>query len=134
MPRACPVCMSEQRPEIDKALLSGSATCGNIANSFGLPYWAVYRHKQRHLPAALVKALEVQEVARAGSLLSQLTELKEKALALLDKAEEGGDLRTALAGVREARGCLELFLKAFEAANLESRVRALEDKVLGGKG
>ena len=34
--------------------------------------------------------------------------LQEKALALLTKAEQSGDLRTALQGVREARGCLEL--------------------------
>ena len=133
MPRRCPVCLHPDRQEIDAALM-GSAVLHNLTQRYGVSERSLFNHKQRHLPAALVKALEVQEVARAGSLLSQLTELKEKALALLDKAEEGGDLRTALAGVREARGCLELFLKAFEAANLESRVRALEDKVLGGKG
>lgn len=133
MPRKCPVCISEQRQEIEKALLEGRETLPNIAKRFGVEYWPVFRHKQRHLPAALVKAQEAQEVVRADSLLAQLKQLKEKALTLLGKAEAAGDLRTALQGIREARGCLELFLKAFEAANLEARVRNLENKVLGGR-
>ena len=133
MPRRCPICIHGERQEIDKALL-GSETLHQIAERFSLSYWAVYRHKQRHLPVALVKAHEVQEVARADSLLDQLKQLQQKALALLDKAEAAGDLRTALQGIREARGCLELFLKAFETANLTSRIEKLESKVMGGKG
>ena len=31
-----------------------------------------------------------------------------RALSILDTAEGAGDLRTALGGIREARGCLEL--------------------------
>ena len=130
MPRKCPVCISEQRQEIEKALL-GSETLPEIAQRFSLPKWSLYRHKQRHLPVSLIKAQEAQEVVRADSLLDQLNQLKEKALTLLDKAETAGDLRTALQGIREARGCLELFLKAFEAANLEARVSKLENKVWG---
>lgn len=132
MPKQCPVCISEQRQEIEKALL-GSETLHQIAQRFKLKYWAVYRHKQRHLSQTLVKAQEVKEVARADNLLDQLKQLQQKALTLLGKAEAAGDLRTALQGIREARGCLELFLKAFEAANLAARITNLENKVMGGQ-
>lgn len=131
MPKQCPVCLHGARQEIEKALL-GSETLHQIAQRFELKYWAVYRHKQRHLPSTLVKAQEAQEVVRADSLVYQLKQLQQKALTLLDKAEAAGDLRTALQGIREARGCLELFLKAFEASNLEAMVSNLETK-MGGK-
>jgi hypothetical protein len=32
-------------------------------------------------------------------------------MGILQKAEESGDLKTALLGIREARGCLELLAK-----------------------
>jgi len=110
MPKQCPVCVHNERQEIEKTLL-GSATLPEIAQRFALSKWAVYRHKHRHLPSTLIKAQEAKEVARADSLLDQLKHLQQKALTLLDKAEAAGDLRTALQGVREAKGCLELLAK-----------------------
>lgn len=41
--------------------------------------------------------------------------LRNKSLSLLMKAEQSGDLRTALAGVREARACLELLAEMSQA-------------------
>jgi transposase-like protein len=111
MPKQCPVCGHPERQEIEKALLGGSATLPEIAQRFSLPKWSLYRHKHRHLPSTLIKAQEAKEVARADSLLDQLKQLQKKALTLLDKAEAAGDLRTALQGVREAKGCLELLAK-----------------------
>ena len=63
------------------------------------------------MPSKLVKAQEAREVAKADSLLDQVTELRDKALAILAKAEKAGELRTALQGVREAKGCLELLAR-----------------------
>ena len=47
-------------------------------------------------------------MAHGGSLLEQLKELQVKALGILTKAEQAGDLRTALMAVREVRGTLEV--------------------------
>ena len=55
-----------------------------------------------------MKAHEVQEVAQADDLLSQVKDLRERALRVLGAAEEAGDLRAAMGAIREARGCLEL--------------------------
>ena len=66
---------------------------------------------QTRLPSTLLKAKEVKELARADTILKQLKTLQGKAMDLLEKAERSGDLRTALQGIREARGCLELLAK-----------------------
>jgi hypothetical protein len=50
-------------------------------------------------------------VAQADSLLQDVRALRSKAYSLLLAAERAGDLRTALAGVREARECLALLAK-----------------------
>jgi hypothetical protein len=111
MPKACPACVHPQRQEIDQAILQG-AKLPDVAQKFALPYWTIFRHKQRgHLSRALVKAREVHEVSMADSLLGQVKSLQMKALELLNKAEKAGQLRTALQGVREAKGCLELLAK-----------------------
>jgi hypothetical protein len=56
-------------------------------------------------------AQAAEEVAQADTLLGQVRDLQSRALAILGKAEEAGDLRTALGAIREARGNLELLAK-----------------------
>jgi hypothetical protein len=58
-----------------------------------------------------VKAQDAEEVAQAGDLLAQVRSLQRRALAILDTAEQEGDLKVALRGTREARGNLELLSK-----------------------
>jgi len=107
MPRTCTVCTHPQREVIDQALIDGEPLRA-IAGRFGTSRTALQRHKGAHLPAALVKAHEVQEVARGDDLLARLRELHDKAQSLLAKAEVAGDFRTALQGIAQVRGCLEL--------------------------
>lgn len=110
MPRTCTICCHPEREAIDQALVAGEAY-RSIAKQFEASASAVYRHQRDHLSAALTQAQGAEEVARADDLLNQLMSLQAKALDILGKAERAGDLRTALAGVREARGCLELLAK-----------------------
>ncbi len=56
-------------------------------------------------------AYQAEQVSKADDLLSQVRALHTKALSILATAETAGELRTALSGVREARGCLELEAK-----------------------
>src|SRR5829696_4452306 len=79
--------------------------------------WAVLRHHDDHRPEALTKAAEAVEVARADDLLEQVRALRTKSLQLKLAAEQAGEFRTALVGVREARACLELL------ADLERALR-----------
>ena len=110
MPKPCPVCIHPERQSIERAILA-SENLREVAKRFALSYWATDRHKRGHIPAGLLKAQQIREVARGDSLLEQVKSLQDKALGLLGKAEATGDLRTALQGVREAKGCLELLAK-----------------------
>jgi predicted DNA-binding protein YlxM (UPF0122 family) len=109
MPRKCSICGHEKVEEINRLLLEG-VSLRDIAGQYSISKTALHRHK-KHIPATLAKAQEAQEVARADNLLDQVAELRDKAMSILAKAEQAGDLRTALQGVREAKGCLELLAR-----------------------
>ena len=53
----------------------------------------------------------MEDIAQEDDFLKKIVELREKAIAIVDKAESAGDLRTALLGIREAKGCIELLAK-----------------------
>jgi hypothetical protein len=110
MPRTCTICTHPRRDEIEANLIAGESF-RHIAARFETSTGALQRHKSDHLPAHLIRAKDADEVARADDLLEQVQHLQLSALSILQKAEEGGDLRTALAAIREARGNLELLAK-----------------------
>jgi hypothetical protein len=68
MPRRCTVCDHPQRYSIDETLVTG-APYRSVAKRFDLSESSVYRHKTEHLPAHLLKARQVEEVAQADDLL-----------------------------------------------------------------
>ena len=107
MPRRCTVCACAAREDVDAALVAGEPY-RRIAARYGLSETAVRRHKADHLPAALASASEAAAVARGDDLLGQARELQARALRILDRAEDAGDLRTAVSACREVRGVLEL--------------------------
>lgn len=123
MPRKCSICEHPQAEEINTALLNG-VSLRNIAERYSVSKTALHRHKD-HIPISLVKAQQAEEAARADSLLKQVVELKDKALAILDKAEQAGDNRTALLAIREAKGCLELLAKLLGELHEQTTVNVL---------
>jgi len=110
MPRTCTICSHPDRAALDTALVSGEALRG-IARRYAVSEDALFRHRSDHIPAALTKAKDAEVVADADTLLSQIRDLHRLAMHILARASAAGDLRTALAGVREARGCLETLLE-----------------------
>ena len=111
MPPKCTICIHPEREQIDRDLLAG-VSLRNIAERCSVSTTALHRHKNGgHIARALTQAREVEEVARADTLLDQVHALLDKARSLTDQAEVAGDLRTALAGIREVRGVLELMAK-----------------------
>jgi hypothetical protein len=107
MPRTCTVCAHPERADIDKALLAGEPY-RNIAAQKNLSPSALVRHKAEHLPAQLAQAKQAAEVAQADDLFGEMRRLQKITLALLGRAVNDGDNRTALMAVREARGNLEM--------------------------
>lgn len=92
MTRTCTVCSHVDVEEINKRLVSGESY-RDIARQYALSKDSLSRHKDNHIPEALLKANDVQEVSSADSLLKQLKEIRDKAYSLLDKAEVAGSTK-----------------------------------------
>ncbi len=72
-----------------------------IAHSVRISRDALNRHLASHLPASLVASKSVRDLASAESLGAELERLAKEARRLGQKAERGGDVKTALLAVRE---------------------------------
>ena len=127
MGMSCTICRHPQKDDIDTALM-GTDTIRNISALYDVSTGALQRHKKDHLIDKLAEVQKAREdalkgfrekvavnaqtdLSRADDLLSQVHDLRQKAVSLLNQAEESGDLRTALAGIKEARGCIELLAR-----------------------
>jgi len=110
MARICTVCQHPDRRAIDLMLVNRTPF-RHIPARFAVSTGALQRHTADHVPEALSKAQDAQDAANGDDLLAQVKDLQRRALGLLDKAEAAGDYRTALAGIGQARGCLELLAK-----------------------
>ncbi len=125
MPRECTVCAHPDKAEIDKALVTGVSSAEIAGRYRTIGERAIRRHRTNHVPETLAKAHEAEEVAQADTLLEQVRDLQERALDILDKAEEAGELRTALGAIREARGNLELLAKLLGELDERPQVKVL---------
>jgi len=124
MGRTCTVCGHAQRDVIDQALVSGTGL-RKVAERFsGTSVTALHRHKA-HVRANIAMAHEAKEVARADSLLEQVKDLQAKTLAILQKAEKTGDLRTAATAIGQARQNLELLGKLAGELRPDTQVNVL---------
>jgi len=110
VPRSCTVCSLPKREAIDRALVGGASN-RSVASLYDVSEAAVRRHRTNHLPARMVMAEKAAELVEADNLLDQVGDLQRRALAILDRAEAAGELKTALSAIREARGNLELLAK-----------------------
>jgi transposase-like protein len=111
MPRACTICTHSDRETIDNELVSG-ASFRKIAERFGTNVTALHRHKKAHVMARIAAAEAVRDTANAdtfvqriNAILAQMDGLRNRALDILNTAEQANDLRTALQAIREAREC-----------------------------
>lgn len=111
MPPKCTICHHPSREAIDAAIVSGE-TLRDIAQRFAVSRDALYRHKA-HIPTAVATAREAGEVAEADRLLLTVRDLLQAAIGTIAQAESGGDLRTKLAAIREARETAKLLLEVY---------------------
>jgi len=73
-----------------------------------LSEWAVARHRDSHLSAALIAVARNKEGRRAKTLLSRVEGIVGEAEGILRGAKESGKVSSALAAIRELRGLYEL--------------------------
>jgi hypothetical protein len=104
---------------LDKAYLKKEISLQDYADKVGCAKRSVERHVKGHIPDALLKATDIENVANGDSLLEQLKEAREKTLSLLDKAESAADTRvygSPVAYLKEIREQIKLL------AELEGRL------------
>jgi hypothetical protein len=118
MPRSSLACAHTDRGEIDRALVAGESY-RSVARRVAISDTSLFRHRA-HIETALTEAKAAVEEQDADDLASKLAELSARARRLADAAEVGGDLKTALAGVRELARILEI------VARVEGRIRSLQ--------
>ena len=96
MSRRCLVCARPDRADIDGRLASGAA-CSGIARAIGVSADSVERHRNAHLPAAVLASQGAAEAARADALLARVESLGRRMEAMLGRAELAGDVKNAAA-------------------------------------
>jgi hypothetical protein len=108
MKNCCSLCAHEKRTEIDRDIIKG-IPYREIEVKYGLSRSSIFRHRKAgHIPAAIAKSEEAQQIAKSGDLLKWTKGILFKSIAYMNQAEAAGDIRTAISAIREARGCVEM--------------------------
>jgi hypothetical protein len=110
MPRICTICSNAEREAIDAALLTTETKRG-IAQRFAVAEDAIGRHAAKHLAHELRETADLAEVGRIEVLVAEVLRLRDHADRLGKIAEEQGDLRVALAAIRESRETMAFMSK-----------------------
>lgn len=110
MPQPCSICISPQRAEIEKALVSGEPL-RDIAGRCPVSRSALHRHKQEHLPGHLVKAHEEESIGQAIDVVRQLKAINAACLEILQKSRADGKLSISLGAVDRIHRQIELQAK-----------------------
>jgi hypothetical protein len=104
-----------QSKTIIKQLASGEEYSTILHNFPQLTRFDLDYYAKNKLPELLSKSEDLRaeiEGDRGDDTYTEVLKLKTQAVSILAAAQEAGDLKTALLGIREARGCLELMFRA----------------------
>ena len=100
---------------IVKQLASGEEYSNIIQDYPELTWFDLDYYAKNKLHKIIPKSDELKaeiEGDLGNDTLAEVRALKTRAMEILEQAQKAGDLKTALIGIREARGCLETCLKA----------------------
>jgi hypothetical protein len=107
MPQICSICRHEKRPEIDQALLAGEPFRA-LARRTGTSAAALHRHRNGHLPTALVKARRAAAEVNAETLWQRLKAINNETAAILAQARESQNHVIALQAIARVERQVEL--------------------------
>ncbi len=110
MARKCSVCQHPEVDKINRCIASGESH-RSIARRFGFSSSTVDRHVNNCLSKQLLAAEEAKvqagEATHGERLLQRAEAYEGKAWHLMKKAEKDGDIRAAIAALRETRECMK---------------------------
>lgn len=125
MSRVCTVCHHEERDAIDSALVRGRQSNRAIATQHTLSEAAIRRHKDAHLLDIRALGTGDDEPTQEVDLAVLVRRLVADAHRIRRRAEEQGDLRTALAGIRELARLVELAVATGKAQPAPEQARVV---------
>jgi hypothetical protein len=83
----------------------------SIAVRWSVSKTSLIRHRNVHVPRALMAAKAAAEAAHGNNLHALVDAALEQAIAIVDEAQLDGDRSGAIAALRELRGWLDLLAK-----------------------
>ncbi len=125
----CTVCRHPRLAEIDAALVEGESPYDVVAHFGSLSRPAVQRHKERHLPAKLVRAKQVRDRTEADALMARVLIYEQQARDVYEAARDISDLNAALRAITTARNTTALLVNMREKYETERRLEALEERI-----
>jgi hypothetical protein len=111
VPRTCTVCTHPERAAIDQALVAGEATRKIMARYGTFSHTSLQRHQAHHLPDALVKARDADDVGHALDIGKQLRAINAVSLNILDEARRSNNPAIALKAIDRVQRQIELQAK-----------------------
>jgi hypothetical protein len=110
MTRSCTVCQHKQVEEINKQLINGTPL-RNIAEQFAISSTSLHRHKESHIPVALLKSKEITDLADADNLARFLQIEYNDIKTIKDQAIADGDNELALKAIDRSLKTIEIVAK-----------------------
>lgn len=111
----CGVCRHSDRLDIDRELLGLAGpklSQVEIARKYGLGRGQVQRHvKSNHVSRVMSAVADEVTVLHGNQMLQEIATLYETTQRIMSRAEKAADLKTAIAAIKEARGCIETFAR-----------------------
>lgn len=132
MPRRCSICQHPDLAAIDERLVEGAAL-SKTAAIYRVSEDALGRHKEKHLPAKLVRAKQVRDGTEADALMARVLIYEQQARDVYDAARGVSDLNAALRAITTARNTTALLVNMREKYDLEKRLEALEQEIENDK-
>ena len=136
MPRKCTVCESEQREEIDRAILRGESF-RRISTQFDVSSEAVRRHKNGdHIGRKIAITEYETKVEYGSSIFAQIDKINRDANALLDKAmsEATENPSIAIQAMREIRNQMDLLIDIRQALYDIKNVQEFQQEIISVLG
>ena len=110
MPRQCLVCQHEQQAAIDRGLVAGQSL-RDLSALFRVSEDSLARHRDSHLPQAVQKAQEQEDVRQALDVVAQLKAINGVTMQILSEARQQKNPDVALKAVDRIQRQIELQAK-----------------------
>ncbi|MGB8841383.1 MAG: hypothetical protein WCC64_09930 [Aliidongia sp.] len=114
MARHCSICIHPERDVIEAALMGAGSILAQIGIQYGVTVSSLGRHRDRHIPAAMVKHAEILDELRAEQLVARATEMFRAIQTQIPVAAKAGDHKAVAMLAGQGTKICQLLMKRFD--------------------